>query len=71
VETTEFQAGRHPSMIAGPPLDRWGPVSLQVIQLTEITRLEFRSEFFNILGSGSSLTSAALLVSGTALFLRC
>jgi hypothetical protein len=41
--------GNQPSQIAGPTFYRWDLSLFKNFQLTERTRLEFRSEFFNIL----------------------
>ncbi len=41
--------GNQPSQIAGPGFYRWDLSLFKNFQLTERTRLEFRSEFFNIL----------------------
>jgi len=51
VETTNagILGGNQPSMIEGPPFDRWDLSLFKTFQLTERVRLEFRSEFFNIL----------------------
>ena len=51
VETTPagMLGGNQPSQIAGPPFYRWDLSLFKNFQLTERTRLEFRSEFFNIL----------------------
>jgi hypothetical protein len=51
VETTSagILGGNQPSMIAGPPYDRWDLSLFKNFQLSERMRLEFRSEFFNIL----------------------
>jgi hypothetical protein len=44
-----FLGGAQPSQIAGPGFYRWDFSLFKNFQLTERTRLEFRSEFFNIL----------------------
>jgi len=51
VETTNagILGGNQPSMIEGPPFDRWDLSLFKNFQLSERVRLEFRSEFFNIL----------------------
>lgn len=51
VETTPagMLGGNQPSQIAGPAFYRWDLSLFKNFQLTERTRLEFRSEFFNIL----------------------
>jgi len=41
--------GNQPSQVEGPPFDRWDFSLFKNFQLTERVRLEFRSEFFNIL----------------------
>jgi hypothetical protein len=41
--------GNQPSQIAGPAFYRWDLSLFKNFQLTERMRLEFRSEFFNIL----------------------
>lgn len=41
--------GNQPTQIAGPPFYRWDLSLFKNFQLTERMRLEFRSEFFNIL----------------------
>jgi len=50
-ETTPagYLGGAQPSQIAGPGFYRWDLSLFKNFQLTERTRLEFRSEFFNIL----------------------
>jgi hypothetical protein len=51
VETTPagILGGNQPSQIAGPAFYRWDLSLFKNFQLTERMRLEFRSEFFNIL----------------------
>lgn len=44
-----YLGGNQPSQIAGPPVYRWDLSLFKNFQLTERMRLEFRSEFFNIL----------------------
>src|SRR5205823_8317766 len=41
--------GDHPSQIAGPAFYRWDFSVFKNFQVTERTRIEFRSEFFNLL----------------------
>jgi len=41
--------GNQPSQVEGPPFDRWDFSLFKNFQITERVRLEFRSEFFNIL----------------------
>ncbi|HEY7353395.1 MAG TPA: TonB-dependent receptor [Terriglobales bacterium] len=44
-----YLGGNQPSQIAGPPFYRWDLSLFKNFQITERVRMEFRSEFFNIL----------------------
>jgi hypothetical protein len=46
---TGILGGNQPSQIAGPPFKRWDLSLFKNFQLTERVRMEFRSEFFNVL----------------------